>query len=813
MSGLFFRSCRFGLDALIIPKRSVLGPLRPLNTRMFTHISPAGFSLAKINHTSSSFGQLKCRNNFDVRFIGFAHLFGVRGFSSTIRVCAEVKTGHEDDKKSSSLLPHAATTDIEAAVLEEQQKSGFKEVWRLLKLAKRDSRLFGIAIVFLFLSAAIVMSLPKVTGEILDATRKFADLESIELFGLTLNEFLLAMGLLLIVSTAATFGRIIILRVLGERLVARLRSSIMKRTLTQDMEFFDVHKVGDLISRLSGDAYVVSRSVTQNLSDGIKHTIVGCSGITMMCLLSMKLSFVILAFAPPLIWGSYVYGQKIRTISRSLQQAAGMLSKTAEEELNSIKTIQSFTGEGKELHRYNSQVRDVYKIGYKEALTNATFFASTGIIGNVTFLLILGYGTHLVMKGFMTVGDLTAFMLYTEYAGGAVFGLANFYSELMKGAGASSRLFELLDRKPVIEQSLGKKLKITRGEIVFENVSFSYPTRPDNQIFDKLSFTIAPGQNVCIVGPSGRGKSTIASLLLRFYNPTGGRILIDDQDITKYSVNSLRRVLGVVQQEPVLISGTVADNIRYGISNSSKVTNEEMISAARKANCHEFVSAFTDGYDTNIGPRGSLLSGGQKQRVAIARALLKNPSILILDEATSALDSKSEHAVNYTLSRLMRDKSLTTISIAHRLSTIERADYVLVLGYDGKLAEYGKFKDLYSNKDSRLFKLLNDEARKEQVEKSEKDAVAAAAKVKLADLNKLRGEEQEQEILSTAEGISQEDKDEAERGVQKIRDEIISKEKEILDDRFLKNNIDVPLPDHLKFEQLVKDHSTRTNSQ
>lgn len=603
----------------------------------------------------------------------------------------------------------------------QQREAGFGEVKRLLRLAKRDSKLFGVAVVLLVISAIIVMALPKITGSILDATRQYDTLEDIKLYGLSLGQFLGAMAVLLLLSTFTTFGRIIILRVLGEKLVARLRSRIMKKTLRQDMTFFDENKVGDLISRLSSDAYVVSRSVTQNLSDGIKHSIVGVSSITMMFILSPKLSLILLAFGPPLIFASYIYGLKIRAISRELQQSTGSLTKVAEEQLNSIKTIQSFTAETKELVRYDDRIRDVFRISYKDALTNATFFASTGVMGNITFLLTLGVGTYLVMSGGMTVGDLTAYLMYTEYCGSATFGIANFYTELFKGAGAASRLFELLDQQPIIDGVQGQKMKSSKGHIKFENVSFKYPTRPDNMVFKDLNLEINPGSNVCIVGPSGRGKSTIASLLLRFYNPDGGRITVDGEDISKYSVHSIRWLIGFVQQEPVLMPGTIRDNIVYGMPPGARITGDMIEWAAAKANC-DFIDQFPDRFDTDIGPRGSLLSGGQKQKIAIARCLIKEPSIMILDEATSALDSRSENAINTTLNRLLRDHSMTTISIAHRLSTIERCDEILVLGYDGKIAEQGKFNELYADKNSRLYKLLN--------ETNKKDVVKEEAKIK-----------------------------------------------------------------------------------
>ncbi|KAG7810579.1 hypothetical protein KL921_003074 [Ogataea angusta] len=603
---------------------------------------------------------------------------------------------------------------------EEQTEAGFSEVRRLLKLARRDFKLFSLAIALLFISAFIVMSLPKVTGEILDSTRRYSNLEEARFYGLTLYQLLAVVGGMLCVYTAATFGRIIILRVLGEKLVARLRSNIMKNVLRQDMEFYDKNKVGDLISRLSSDAYVVSRSVTQNMSDGIKHSIVGGTSIGMMFHISPTLSMVLLAFGPPLLFASYAYGMKIKAISRMLQKATGGLTKVAEEQLNNIKTIQSFTAETKELHRYDNQIRNVFKISYKDAMTNASFFVSTGILGHATFLLTLGLGTNLVFNGSMTVGDLAAYMMYTEYCGNATFGVATFYTELFKGAGAASRLFEVQDQVPKIDQVVGPKIPGCKGHIEFRNVTFAYPTRPDNKVFDNLCFEIKAGSNVCIVGPSGKGKSTIALLLLRFYTPNSGQILIDGVDITKYSVHSLRQLLGYVQQEPVLIPGTLSDNITYGLPRNVKITADMVEWAAAKANC-DFVYHFPDKFNTDIGPKGSQLSGGQKQKIAIARSLIKNPPILILDEATSALDSKSENAINLTITNLMRDRSLTTISIAHRLSTIEKCDEVLVLGHDGRLAEEGKFKDLYADRNSMLYKLLNEPQKKKKKEEEHED--------------------------------------------------------------------------------------------
>lgn len=281
-----------------------------------------------------------------------------------------------------------------------------------------------------------------------------------------------------------------------------------------------------------------------------------------------------------------------------------------------------------------------------------------------------------------------------------MFGLSSFYSELMKGVGAASRLFELQDRKPTISATIGTPVPSARGVIKFTDVTFSYPTRPAVDIFEKINFEIRPGTNVAIVGPSGGGKSTIASLLLRFYDPTSGTIMINDVDIKTMNLKSLRRRIGVVAQEPVLFSGSIADNISYGKPNA---TITEIVEAAKRANCN-FIADFPDGLDTNVGARGAMLSGGQKQRIAIARALLKKPDILILDEATSALDAESETAVNEALGKLMESSS-TTISIAHRLSTIARSDVIIVLGNDGKVAEHGTFKEL-STRDGPFSRLM-----------------------------------------------------------------------------------------------------------
>jgi putative ABC transport system ATP-binding protein len=445
----------------------------------------------------------------------------------------------------------------------------------------------------------------------------------------------------------------------------------------------------------------VGKSVTQNLSDGLRALFSGGAGFAIMVWTSAKLTGMLLLMFPPIAIGAFFYGRTIRNVSRSIQKNLGTLTKIAEERLGNIKTSQAFVGEVQEVGRYNRQIRRIFALGRRESLISATFFASTGWAGNMTILAMLMVGGNLVRTGEMSLGDLTSYMMYTAFAGSSLFGLSGFYSELMKGVGAASRLFELQDRKPGIHQTTGVPVKSAQGPIRFDNVSFAYPTRPAVRIFNGLDFEIPSGSNVCVVGPSGGGKSTVASLLLRFYNPIGGTISINGVDISTMNVKSLRRRIGMVSQEPVLFSGTIAENISYG---NPQATRMEIITAARRANCN-FISDLPDGLETQVGARGSQLSGGQKQRIAIARALLKDPDILVLDEATSALDAESETLVNEALAGLLRGRN-TTISIAHRLSTIKRSDQIIVLNNEGKVAEIGSYPELAANPESAFSKLM-----------------------------------------------------------------------------------------------------------
>lgn len=625
------------------------------------------------------------------------------GVSNIGEIQEEPRDEDEDGFKKSDKAAKAAEVNLSARLSKEgksQSKAGFGEIWRLIKVARPEIRWLGLAFCFLVISSSVTMSIPFSVGRILDLATK-GDVDDIRLFGLTLNQFFIGLGAILTLGAMANFGRVILLRIVGERVVARLRSQLYRRTYVQDAEFFDANRVGDLISRLSSDTVIVGKSVTQNLSDGLRALFSGGAGFAIMVWTSPKLTGLLLLMFPPIAVGAVIYGRAIRNISRTIQKNLGTLTKIAEERLGNVKTSQAFVGEVQEVGRYNKQIRRIFALGKRESLIAATFFASTGWAGNMTILAMLIVGGSFVRSGAMSLGDLTSFMMYTAFAGSSLFGLSGFYSELMKGVGAASRLFELQDRRPGIHQTVGVRVKSAQGPIKFSDVSFAYPTRPAVKIFNGLNFEIPSGSNVCVVGPSGGGKSTVASLLLRFYNPTSGSITINGVDVSTMNVKSLRRRIGMVSQEPVLFSGTIAENIAYGKPNASRM---EIIAAARRANCN-FISDLPDGLETQVGARGSQLSGGQKQRIAIARALLKDPDILILDEATSALDAESETLVNEALAGLLRGHN-TTISIAHRLSTIKRSDQIIVLNNEGKVAEIGSYTQLAADKHSAFSKLM-----------------------------------------------------------------------------------------------------------
>lgn len=616
---------------------------------------------------------------------------------------------------------------------ETKQRTSFRQnmrtIGRILRLGKPDLRLFLYALGFILFAVLYPTTSVKLVGAAIDAfNSKVVDEDGdLLIWGYKYLTVFSAMVPFMCVSAICFWARIWVLKVLGERLVARLRLRVMKHLMRHDAAFFDSekHKAGDLISRLLSDAYVVLRSITGNLPDGLKNVLFGIISAVMMYQINPLLFGVMMLISPPITFGSAWYGERIRALSTRLQNATAGLTKVSEETLNLVKLIHAFTGEQKELAKYLAQLRNVVKVARSEALAQSNYAVSIYSLYHTGYLLCVALGMYLIINGHMTTGDVVAFTMYLELFNLALYSLTTTYMELMKGLGAGLKLFELMDHDNSVPAVLGKKAP-KGNSIEFRNVTFSYPTRPNNLIFNNCSFKVPAGLLTCFVAPSGCGKSTIATLLLRLYNLNSGQILIGGQDISEVQVRELRRhVVGIVQQEPVLLSGTILENIVYGLTprQIAQLSMADVEAVARQANCHDFIVQFPDGYDTVIGLRGASLSGGQKQRIAIARALIKKPAILILDEATLALDSKLETLINDTLRKVESTGSMTVVLIAHRLSTISKSEHVVVLGKNGQVVEQGRFVQLFSNPDLELSKLL-DEGRRLVEEKHPEDEQA-----------------------------------------------------------------------------------------
>ncbi len=557
---------------------------------------------------------------------------------------------------------------------------------RLYSLAWPERWPLFFATIFLVGSSMGNLAFPRAMGTLFDES----------LLGLKAGAVDLArvdrMALILIVIFAATAVasamRFLIYSRAGERIVSKLRGDLYSSLLSQEIGFFDTQKTGDLSSRLSSDASVLQNTVTASLSMVLRNLMIALGALAMLLYTSPKLTLMMMGVVPPVALSAVFYGRRVRKLSRESQDALARASDVAVESLSGIRTVRGFAAEKKEVARYREAIDTSLQLAFKRIKLSTVFFgiAFFGAFGAGDF--VFWYGSRMMASGELSPGALFSFLFYTMQLAFGLAALAELWTEVQRAAGAAERVFELLHRTPQIPATEGRQLATVRGQLEFKDVSFAYPTRPDTQVLQHFSLALKPGEVVAVVGPSGAGKSTIASLLYRLYDPAGGRLELDGVPFNELDAEWLRRQVGVVAQEPLLFSTSVADNIRYG---RPEATDEEVEAAAKLANADPFISTFPDKYKTLVGERGIQLSGGQKQRVAIARAVLKNPRILILDEATSALDAESEHLVREALERLMKGR--TTLVIAHRLSTVKGADRVVVLDA-GAIVQSGTHSDL-----------------------------------------------------------------------------------------------------------------------
>ncbi|XP_065363951.1 ATP-binding cassette sub-family B member 10, mitochondrial [Calliphora vicina] len=581
------------------------------------------------------------------------------------------------------------------------------DIMRLMSLAKSEKLVLAAAIGCLVISSTITMSVPFALGKILDIIFKKEGADGEE----ALDRLKHFSGILLgifVVGGLANFGRVYLFNSASLRIVRNLRSNLYRCMLHQEVGWFDKKGTGELVNRLATDTYLVGNSLSQNLSDGLRSTVMVLAGTTMMIYTSPQLAMISTCVVPCVAGVAVIYGRYVRTITRQLLDKLADISKSAEERLGNVKTVKTFTKEEQECKSYDNLLTQALNIGYKEVMAKALFFGVTGMSGNIIIVSVLYYGGTLVVQDALTIGALTSFILYAGYSAISINGLSNFYTELNKGVGSAQRIWEIFDRKYTIPLNVGILPETKpRGEVVFDNVNFNFPARADNVVLDNFNLTLKPGQTTAIVGRSGSGKTTIATLLLRLYDPLQGRILLDQVDLRDLSPAWLRNHIGAVSQEPVLFSGTIRDNILYGLNEGQTISDSEFEEIVRKAHVDEFTSQLPQGLNTMVGQRGMMLSGGQKQRVAIARALIKNPTILILDEATSALDSVSEELVQNALEQLAKGR--TCLTIAHRLSTIRNADSIAVLD-NGQIVEQGRYEELIGRETSTFKELVKKQA-------------------------------------------------------------------------------------------------------
>jgi subfamily B ATP-binding cassette protein MsbA len=538
------------------------------------------------------------------------------------------------------------------------------------------------AITCLILSAGVGLAFPQIVRHLLDAAFVHHDRRMLDRIALLL------MGLFAL-QALSNFAQTYLLSSTGERVLARLRQDLFEHLIRLSPAFFAERRTGELVSRLSADVGTIQGLVSFQISEFARQTLYLVGGIVLLTLTNPRLMATALVVIPFVVGSAMFFGRRLRRASTGVQDRVADVTAIAEEAFSQIRIVQSFVQEPGEAARYGRGMAEVVRIAIRRAAIRGAFFA---IIIFATFtgtVVVLWQGGRLVLAGTVTAGTLVSFLLYTVFIGAAVAALTSLFSSYQETVGAARRVFELLETQPsVIDPAHPHHLpRPARGDVAVEHVSFRY--QPELPLaLDDVSLRIAPGEVVALVGPSGAGKTTLGNLLPRFWDVTSGCITLDAIDTRTLRLADLRGAIGIVPQEPVLFSGTVTENIGYGLPNA---TEQEIAAAAEAAHAAEFIERLPNGYATLVGERGIKLSGGQRQRIAIARALLKNPAVLILDEATSSLDTESERLIEEALERLLTGRS--TLIIAHRLSTVRRANRLVVLDR-GKVVEEGTHVDL-----------------------------------------------------------------------------------------------------------------------
>ena len=493
---------------------------------------------------------------------------------------------------------------------------------------------------------------------------------------------------LLVIQSIASFFRVVIFVMVTERALAAIREDLYGHLIHLPMSFFSAKRVGELNSRVASDTSQIGETLTTTLAELLRGISMVIGGIAILAFTSIKLTLFIVGVIPPLIIVTIIFGKFIRKYSKSVQDEVAASNTIVEETFAGIQTVKAFANEAWERSRYATRIKEVVGLAVKGGYYRGAFasFITFGLFGAIA--LVIWFGAGMVHNGELAGDKLNEFILYALFIGGSIGGLASVYAQLQKAIGATETIFDLMEEQTEMTVDRVETEAVEIGDIAFDQVEFSYPSRSDVQVLNGLSFKIPKGKTIALVGKSGSGKSTIASLLMRFYHLEQGGIVSNSKPLNEVDLAAWREELALVPQDVLLFGGSIKENITYGKTNAS---DAEIIEAAQQANAWEFIQGFPEGLETTVGERGVQLSGGQRQRIAIARALLKDPQLLILDEATSALDSESEFLVQEALDRLMQGR--TSVVIAHRLSTIRNAHEILVIN-EGRITERGTHDQL-----------------------------------------------------------------------------------------------------------------------